>query len=89
MNSIGYAVSGSAGNAGNGNVFLNDINNLPFPFPWERPFLKFPGTGFSYQNGISSSSVFALARVSDGLDGNITGGAERPRARLSSSATFS
>ena len=46
MNSVSYAISGRGGNAGNGNVFFNDINNLPFPFPWERPFLKFPGTGF-------------------------------------------
>ncbi len=45
MNSIGYTISGSVGNAGNGNVFFNDINNLPFPFPWERLFLKFPGMG--------------------------------------------
>jgi hypothetical protein len=33
MISYSYAVSGSDGNAGNGNVFFYDINNLPFPFP--------------------------------------------------------
>ena len=46
MNSISYAIFGSAGNAGNGNVFFNHFNYLPFPFPWERPFLKFLGTDF-------------------------------------------
>lgn len=40
IKSDGYVISIADGNVGNGNVLFFNINSLPFPFPWEQPFLK-------------------------------------------------